>query len=152
LHIANSRKDICTITQSDTFNDLLKKNNLKNLLWKYELFNDESHQKMPYLAMYKGVRYYYHNFPGLSFESIQAYNNAGGIPYLKSYFKERSKRFGGDEKIENGTKNGLIWLAWNRDNFKYFSFFMTEFKEVLSTQRYASAYWQNRFGQFYLKT
>ena len=28
---------------------------------------------------------------------------------------------------------------------------MEEFKEVLTTKRYASAYWQNRFGQFYLK-
>ena len=28
---------------------------------------------------------------------------------------------------------------------------MEEFKEVLSTKRYASAYWQNRLGQFYLK-
>ena len=27
---------------------------------------------------------------------------------------------------------------------------MTQFKDVLSTERYASAYWQNRFGQFYL--
>jgi len=28
---------------------------------------------------------------------------------------------------------------------------MKEFKEVLTTRRYASAYWQHRFGQFYLK-
>ena len=28
---------------------------------------------------------------------------------------------------------------------------MTEFKDVLSTKRYSSEYWQNRFGQFYLK-
>ena len=28
---------------------------------------------------------------------------------------------------------------------------MTEFEDVLRTERYASAYWQNRFGQFYLK-
>ena len=42
-------------------------------------------------------------------------------------------------------------MAWNRDNFEHFSFFMEEFKDVLSTKRYASAYWQNRLGQFYLK-
>lgn len=28
---------------------------------------------------------------------------------------------------------------------------MTEFSEVLETKRYASSYWQNRLGQFYLK-
>ncbi len=150
LYMANSRKDIFYIASSDAFNDVLIKNNQKNLRWKYELFNDEVHQTMPHLAMYKGIRYYYHNFPGLIFENIQAYINAGGIPYLKSYFKERAKRFGGDGKIDDSTKNRLIWLARDRDNFKYFSFFMTKFSDVLSTERYANAYWQNRFGQFYL--
>lgn len=28
---------------------------------------------------------------------------------------------------------------------------MTEFSDVLSTERYASAYWKNKFGQMYLK-
>ena len=151
LYIANSRKDIFHISNSDAFNDILKKNTPKNLRWKYELFNDEFHETLPDLAMYKGLRYYYHNYSSLIFKDIETYVNAGGIPYLKSYFKERAERFGGDGKINNGTKDLLIWLAWNRDNFKYFSFFMEEFKDVLSTKRYASAYWQNRFGQFYLK-
>ena len=99
----------------------------------------------------RGIKYYYHNYPALIFESIPAYINAGGIPYLESYFKERAIRFGGDGEIDNKTKNGLIWLARDRDNFEYFNLFMTEFSDVLSTERYASAYWQNRFGQFYLK-
>jgi len=151
LYMANSRKDIFNISNSDSFNDLLKKNNPKNLRWKYELFNDEVHETLPHLAMYKGIRYYYHNYSSLIFETIETYVNAGGIPYLKSYFKEKAKRFGGDDEIDNSTKNLLIWLAWNRNNFEYFNFFMTEFSDVLATKRYASAYWQNRFGQFYLK-
>lgn len=151
LYMANSKKDIYYISSSDKFNEVLKKNNPKNLRWKYELFNDEVHQSMPHLAMYKGIKYYYHNYDDLVFENIEAYINSGGIPYLKSYFKERAKRFGGDSKIDNNTKNSLIWLARDRDNFEYFTFFMTEFKDVLSTERYASAYWQNRLGQFYLK-
>ncbi|WP_394749627.1 alpha/beta hydrolase-fold protein [Spongiimicrobium salis] len=150
-YIANSKKDIFTITQSDAYYELLKKKEPKNLIWKYELFNDEFHETLPHMAMFKGIRYYYHNHSSLIFEDIEAYINSGGIPYLKSYFKERAKRFGGNGKINNGTKNSLIWLAWNRDNFEYFSFFMEEFKEVLTTKRYDSAYWQNRFGQFYLR-
>eukprot|EP01090_Pellita_catalonica_P022742 TRINITY_DN8958_c0_g1_i1.p1 TRINITY_DN8958_c0_g1~~TRINITY_DN8958_c0_g1_i1.p1 ORF type:complete len:106 (+),score=12.43 TRINITY_DN8958_c0_g1_i1:49-366(+) len=89
---------------------------------RYELFNDEVHETMPHLAMYKGIMYYYHNYDSLVFESIDAYEKAGGIPYLKSYFKERAKRFGGDGKIDNSTKNALIWLAWKRDNFKSVSY------------------------------
>ena len=73
------------------------------------------------------------------------------MDYLTTYFKERAKRFGGVETINDDTKNALIWLAWNRNNFEYFTIFMNQFKDVLTTKRYASAYWQNRFGQFYLK-
>jgi len=151
LYMANSRKDIYYVSSSDAFNELLIKHNPKNLVWKYELFNDEVHETLAHLAIYKGIRYYYHNYDSLVFESLKAYEELGGMQYLKIFFKERAKRFGGDGKIDDSTKNGLIWLAWNRDNYKYFSFFMEEFKDVLSTRRYASAYWQNRFGQFYLK-
>ncbi|WP_299158540.1 alpha/beta hydrolase-fold protein [uncultured Tenacibaculum sp.] len=151
LYIANSKRDIYYIASTEKFNERLKKYNPKNLIWKYELFNEEVHETMPHLAMYKGIMYYYHNYDSLVFESIEAYKKVGGIPYLKSFFKERAKRFGGDEKIDDSTKNSLIWLAWKRDNFKYFSFFMEEFKGVLETKRYDSAYWKNRLGQFYLK-
>ncbi|KAB1158610.1 esterase [Tenacibaculum aiptasiae] len=151
LYIANSKKDIYYIASTEAFSKGLKKHNPENLLWKYELFNDEVHETMPHLAMYKGIMYYYHNYDSLVFESIEAYEKAGGISYLKSFFKERAKRFGGNGKIDNSTKNSLIWLAWRRDNFKYFSFFMEEFKDVLDTRRYDSAYWKNRLAQFYLK-
>lgn len=151
LYMANSKKDIYYVSSSDNFSVLLEKNKPKNLRWKYELFNEEFHQTLPNIAMYKGIKYYYHNYPSPIFENIPAYIEAGEIPYLESYFKERAKRFGGASTIDNATKDRLIWLAENHDNFEYFSFFMEEFKEVLSTKRYASAYWQNRLGQFYLK-
>ena len=151
LYMANSKRDIYYVASSDRFNERLKKHNPKNLTWKYELFNEEVHQSMPHLAMYKGLQYYYHNYDALVFESIEAFEKAGGIPYLKSYIKEREKRFGTDKKVNESTQNSLIWLGLNRDNFKYFSFFMKEFKEVLDTPRYDSANWQNRLGQFYLK-
>lgn len=149
--MANSRKDIYNIGSTEAFHEILIKNDPVNLKWKYELFNDEVHETLAHLAIYKGLKYYYHNFDSPVFESIQHYVDMGGIDYLKNYFKERSKRFGGDGSIDNSTKNALIWLAWKRNNFEYFNLFMTEFEDVLSTERYASAYWQNRFGQFYLK-
>lgn len=151
LYIANSRKDIYYISSTDNFSELLTKYQPKNLRWKYELFNEEVHQSLPHLALYKGIKYYYHNYDSLVFENIQQYIDLGELAYLKDYFKERAKRFGGDGTIDDNTKNGLIWLAWNRDNFEYFSFFMEEFSDVLATKRYASAYWQNRLGQFCLK-
>lgn len=151
LFIANSKKDIYTVSEAEAFSKILEKNKPKNLIWKYDLFNDEIHISLPYLALYKGLKYYYHNHSVPSFESIQQYIDLGGMDYLHTYFKERAERFGMSDQISDNTKNGLIWLAWKRNNFKYFDIFMTEFKDVLTTERYASAYWQNRFGLFYLK-
>jgi len=151
LFMANSKKDIYYIGSTDAFYEILKSSAPQNLIWKYSLFNDEVHESLAHLAIYKGLKYYYHNYNSPVFESIQQYSDLGEMDYLTTYFKKRAKRFGFDSQIDYNTKNMLIWLAWKRNNFEYFDFFMTEFEEVLTTQRYASAYWQNRFGQFYLK-
>ncbi|WP_459212231.1 alpha/beta hydrolase-fold protein [Aquimarina rhabdastrellae] len=151
LFMANSKKDIYYINSTDAFNKVLKDNAPQNLIWNYSLFNDEVHESLGHLALYKGLKYFYHNYNSPVFESIQQYIDLGGMNYLTNYFEKRSERFGMDKQIDNSTKDALIWLAWKRNNFKYFTHFMTEFEDVLTTQRYASAYWQNRFGQFYLK-
>jgi len=151
LYMANSKRDIYNISYTQEFHETLKKHSPEHLIWKYDLFNDEIHESLAHLALYKGLKFYYHNYNSLVFESIQQYIDLGEMDYLKTYFKERGKRFGFDSSIDNSTKNSLIWLAWNRDNFEYFKFFVNEFKDVLKTKRYDSAYWQYRFGQFYLK-
>ncbi len=151
LYMANSKKDIFNITETEAFNKVLKKNNPKNLRWKYELFNDEVHETLGHLAMYKGIKYYYHNYDDLVFENLQQFENLGGLNYLASYFKARTKRFGPDDKVEMGTKNILVWSALNEDNFNYFNSFVKEFEGILENKRHANAYWKNRLGHFYLK-
>ncbi|MEL6535999.1 MAG: alpha/beta hydrolase-fold protein [Bacteroidota bacterium] len=151
MYMANSRRDIYNIGETEAFYEILKEHAPQNLVWEYDLINEEIHESLAHVALYKGLRFFYHNYNSLSFESIQQYEDLGGMEYLNHYFEGRAQRFGGDGAIDNSTKNTLIWLAWNRDNFEYFQLFMTEFEDVLSTDRYASAYWQNRFGQFYLK-
>ena len=151
LYVANSRKDIFNISYTEEFHKFLKKYNPKNLKWKYELFNDEVHETLAHLAMYKGLKHYYHNYDDLVFESIKEFEDRGGIDYINTYFKERKERFGADEEIEEATKNILVWLAWNRDNIQYFNLFAKEFKGILENKRHNNAYWKNRFGQFYLK-
>ncbi|RKE95375.1 alpha/beta hydrolase-fold protein [Ichthyenterobacterium magnum] len=151
LYIAGSTKDIYSIGYSEAFSNALQEKNPKNLMYKSELFNDETHGSLSYLAMHFGLKHYYHNYLPLNFSSIKDYENKGGIEYLTNYFKERGNRFGLSTEIDDSVKNTLIWLAWSSDNFNSFKYFMTQFSEVLSTRRYASGYWQNRIGQFYLK-
>lgn len=151
LYIVNSIQDIYSIDYTNSAVEALNKRTIEHLLWKSELFNNETHSSLPYLAMFNGLRYFYHNYNSYEFYSIKQYEELGGISALKTYFKARANRFGFPEEIDASTKNTLIWLAWKRDNFEYFDFFMTEFKDVLETKRYQSEYWQNRLGQYYLK-
>ncbi|MBL6448841.1 hypothetical protein JMN32_21190 [Fulvivirga sp. 29W222] len=151
LYIANTIKDIYNIDASNQAAVVLGQSNLPNLVWEYRLFNEEVHESLAYVSIYEGLKFYYHNFASLAFSSIDEFNTFGGIPEIKKYYIDRGERFGLPTEIDNNTKNSLIWLAWHRDNFKAFELFMTEFADVLTTRRYASAYWQNRFGQFYLK-
>jgi len=151
LYIANSIKDIYTINYSDALSKILTEKADKTLHWNYEKFNDETHQTLPYIAMYQGLKHYYHNFSTLSFSNINEFETLGGMSYLTDYFVKRSKRFGVSPNIPNGTKNHLIWLSWKQDNYEYFDKFMVAFSDVLLTKRYDSIFWQNNFGRFYLK-
>lgn len=151
LYLANSKKDIYTIGSSDELAERLSAQKMNHLTWTYEQFNEEIHESLAYTSLYQGLRFYYHNYGSKVFSDTKAFYDEGGLPGLKNYFKERSERFGTDPAIDASTKNSLIWLAWKHNDFASFDFFMDAFEEVLSTPRYASAYWQNRLGQFYLK-
>lgn len=151
LFLANTEKDIYTISYTNNAVNVLQENKPPNLIWRYDKFNDEIHESLTYQALYQGLKFYYHNFASPVFSSIQEFYDAGGLPALHVYFEQRSARFGLPQGIDDATKNTLIWMAWKEDNFDAFKLFMNEFAEVLTTRRYASAYWQNRLAQFYLK-
>ncbi|MEO9483891.1 MAG: alpha/beta hydrolase-fold protein [Ekhidna sp.] len=149
--IGGSKKDIYSISDTDEAAEVLASSDLENLNWKYQLFNEEVHESLTYTSLYHGLKFFYHNYSSLVFSSMDEFYDKGGMPYLRQYFKERGGRFGFSTEIDASTKNSLIWLAWKRDKFESFDLFMTEFEDVLSTRRYANAYWQNRLAQFYLK-
>ena len=151
LYIGGSEKDIYTVDLTDKAAELLESNNVSGLHWKYELLNEEEHETLAYASLYRGLKFFYHNYRSLVFSSIDDFNERGGIPFLKQYFKERGERFSLPTEIDDATKNSLIWLAWNRDQFEAFELFMNAFSDVLTTRRYANAYWQNRLARYYLK-
>lgn len=150
-YLANSQQDIYTIDETKTMVNTLEAHELGSLQWKSEMHNSEVHETLAYQSMYHGLRFFYHNYPSIVFADPAEFHERGGLPYLERYFRTRGKRFDLDPEIDASTKNALIWLAWKRDDFETFKLAMDSFSEVLETRRYASAYWQNRLGQFYLK-
>ncbi|NQX82337.1 MAG: tetratricopeptide repeat protein [Flavobacteriaceae bacterium] len=151
LYIANSSLDIYTVESSDLLAKKLKEKSPNQLIWKYQLFNDEAHGTTAYLALYHGLRYYYHDFGPPIFSDIKGFVDFGGIPKLKDFFVRRGKRYSFPTEIDDLTKRRLISLAYLKNNIKYFDLFINEFKDTAESKRYDSPRWQNIFGQFYLK-
>lgn len=151
LYIANSDRDVYTVSYSNDLSKKLQENPISKLHWKLDKFNDETHQTTPYLALYKGLKYIFHNYSIPEFIDISEFKQRGGVPYLNKYFIERSERFGFEQTIDDKTKNHLIWLSWNQNNYPEFDSFMVQFDDVLKTKRYDSIFWQNNFALFYLK-
>lgn len=151
LYLANGSKDIYTIKYSEETAAFLENAKSKNLIWEYRKYENEIHETLANISLFQGLKFYYRNFASLTFSSIDEFNSLGGISYVASYFLSRGERFGLPKEVDNGTKNTLIWMAWKEKNFKAFDLLMNEYSEVLETDRYASAYWQNRLAQFYLE-
>lgn len=151
LFIANSDKDIYTVKYGKNLSRKLKQYANKQLNWRYQKFNEEVHASVPYVTMYQGLKHYYFNYQSLVFSDLEAFNSLGGLDYLTRYFKVRGQRFNLPQTIPDSTKNSLIWLAWNNNDFKHFTLFMKVFDSVLSSKRNTSMMWQNRFARFYLK-
>lgn len=151
LYVANTEKDIYSIDYTQEFVSALEAHNLANLNWSYQSFNNEIHESLPYLSLYHGLKYYYHNYGDLVYSSPQDFREKGGMDFLQAYYQARGERFGLEPRVSDGVKNSLIWLSWKKGDFESFKLFMKEFVDVLSTPRYASAYWQNRLAQFYLE-
>ena len=150
LFIANSQYDVYTRASGYELVNQLEKHPLNNLEWTFQSFDDEVHESLPYVSLYRGLRYFYHNYSAYIIADTPEFTARGGMPELKRYFQERGERFGLDTAVSASTKNMLIWLAWKQDDFESFQYFMDEFEEVLTTRRYASAYWQHRLGSYYL--
>ena len=140
LFVANSKNDIYTRASTEDLVNHLKQFQPSGIKWKYQSFDEEVHESLPYVSLYQGLRFFYHNYSAYIISDTRDFFDEGGMPALKQYFKERGERFGLDTEINNSTKNMLIWLAWKQDDFRSFNYFMKEFEEVLSTSRYLEVY------------
>lgn len=74
-----------------------------------------------------------------------------GQEYFDHFFKNYGEKFDLSEELNTKTMDILIWLSWKENNFPAFKFFMIEFSDTLSKEKYATSLWQNRLGHFYLK-
>ncbi len=149
LYFATSPDETWLSKSVAGFTELLEKKAPAQLRWKKESLPEEDHWSTPYRTIYRGVTEYYRDFKPISFESLQAFEGAGGIEQLTQHYQNRSEKYNTAAEIHHATIFNLLSLSMRADDFDSFDFFMNYFKG-----RIAGLYpvrWHHRYGQFYLK-
>lgn len=150
LYFTLGKDEYNSLSGTDSLVGLLKKSSPKELNWKYDLLDDEKHVSTPYRTLYKGLERYYDDFEPIRFESIQVFNEAGGIKHVYEHYRKRGLRYGISTKIDDKTKFSLINTARTEDNYAQFDFFLNEFEDYIERSNF-NINWGIRFGRFYLK-
>lgn len=128
---------------------LLKDKNPENLQWKYGVYEEEDHWTTPYRTIYNGLRNYYSDYKPLEFKNLKAFEEAGGIEYLRKYYQQRGKRYQISEQVHDDTIFSVLICAIRADDYVSFDFFMHTFEFYL--QRIKRGFWYRSYARFYLK-
>ena len=123
--------------------------------WHYETLTRETkvevgHLTTPIETLYKGLRWYYHDFPMLDFESPDEFRRLGGMKYVDLYYQKRAERYDLEPGIPDNGKFGLVRLGLNNDDIDIFHTFMNRFKESGFLDG-INLGWGSNYAAFYLK-
>ena len=132
LYFANSINEGQVKDEAEKLNNLLKEKAPKSLRWIHQTIDDEpltgvGHLTTTFSAMYHSLRTYYYNYGRLEFTSIKDFNTAGGLDYVKHYYKERADRYQLANDIPEEGMFSLIRMTLQENNFSIFDILMTDF-------------------------
>lgn len=135
---------------TDSLSSVLSKSTLKNMNWTYRKLDGEEHRSTPYATIYHGLKSYFYYYPELQFNTLEEFTKAGGLNYVKDYYRQRSKQFGFSPELSDWTKFTIIRNAMQADNYLQFDLFTTEFKtaEFIGQLRGNRPY---SIAEFYIK-
>jgi len=138
-----------SLDSTNSLAELLRKKSYHKLKWKYDLFANENHYSTTIITMNKGLKAFFKEYPPIRYYSLKMFKSDGGIPGLKTLFKNRGARFQISKQVHSDTKRYLFLLAVRENNFTVFSELENEFPTFLASFSRDNMF--ERFGQFYVK-
>lgn len=110
---------------------LLNREAPENWRWSYQKMKGVTHRMTAYEAIFAGVYRYFQYYEILRYNSLESFEQLGGIQYLDRYYRERSAKYPVSEeetfKSVNATKRGLILLSILENNTAAFDSFYVSF-------------------------
>lgn len=127
---------------------VLKNKAPKSMKWFFrKLDHGTEHSYTPYAAIESGIRHYYKYYPELHIPTFKGFIENGGVPYIKSYYKERAKQFGFPSGLSEWTKFSILRAALRANKYAEFDAYAKQFIsfELINTIRNNQPYELTRF-------
>ena len=105
-------------------------NNQTKLRWTFKVLSGEEHRSTVYPALYHGIKDYFDYYSELTFKNLKEFYNAGGMPYVRGYYKKRSEKYAIPNEMSTFSKYSLTRLSIRANNLAQFEIFLKEFKEI----------------------
>ncbi len=116
--------------------DLLLKEKIHSAInWTVKELESEEHRSTPYTTLYHGLTQYFQNFPELQFNSLEAFEKAGGIAFVYNYYKKRASLYGFSDQPSDWTMFSLARNAIRANDFEEFDALVNEFERTHFIER-----------------
>ncbi|MBT7581759.1 MAG: hypothetical protein HN572_02280 [Kordiimonadaceae bacterium] len=129
---------------------VLKEKAPSSFMWKYVMLEEEEHRTVAAPILSLGLRHYFENYSDFYLPTLDSYIEAGGLDYVRAYFRARAERYGFSPEISSGTMWSMVSRSIIADDFEYFKMLMGEFgpKGFIGDSRLRDALW---YAEYFIK-
>jgi len=116
--------------ETNKLNKYLSGKTIEKFDWTFRELKEEEHRSTPYVTLYHGLKKCFEYYPELQFNNLDAFIEAGGLEFVRSYYEERSKRYGFPKDLSDWTMFSLTRNAIRAEKYNEFDVLMREFKRT----------------------
>lgn len=147
--LMTAAKEESWLNDNKTLHSFFNNEKNKQLNWRYTILDREEHHTTPFKTINEGIIDYFHNYKPVTFRTLKAYEDFGGLAGLKAFYKKRGERFGVSTEIDKSTKMFVLYNAVLENNYERFLYYEKAFEGHIETNTRDS--WFHRYASFYLK-
>jgi predicted alpha/beta superfamily hydrolase len=150
VYIARAAEESFIADEFKAISDLFKGLKDLNAQVTFKVFENETHHTTPTKTIHNSLLNIFNDYAPIRFFSLQEYDDFGGVPALRTYYKNRGERYFLDTNISETSAHFLIFFAMREDKFERFDNYVNTFPNFINNQ-IVRDFWYNRFAQYYVK-
>lgn len=106
----------------------LLENNVGSIDWTFTELVNEQHRTTAYHTLFHGLANHFKYFPELQIDDLDAFDNNGGVDYIKKYYTIRNLQYGFEAEPTTWTKYTALRSALRSDSYERFVELATQLK------------------------